>query len=89
MTKLLYSALTAAALLSFAQTGIAAPRPDGFDLVSRSLVKRHEVVFEDCGGEDDDKQIKAERAWYEATRLAAATIHGVLKDGTAFADTNA
>lgn len=89
MAKLIHFTLTAATLLCLAQNGNAAPRPGSLDHDPRSLVKRYEVVYEDCGGEEDDKQKKAARAWSEAANIAAGTIHGVLDDGTAFTDTKA
>ncbi|KAI4267640.1 MAG: hypothetical protein LQ337_008258 [Flavoplaca oasis] len=79
--------LAAASLLCAAQTATAIPHPS--NNLARALVKRHEVTFEDCGGEDDKKQKKAAQAWKEAANLASTTIIGKLDDETEFKDTNA
>ena len=79
--------LGAATILWAAQIVSAVPHPTA-NLV-RALMKRDEVTFEDCGGDDDDKRKKAGQAWSEAANLASYTIGGTLDDGTAFKDTNA
>lgn len=87
MTLISSLLLGVASLLSAAQTASAVPH--GSNNLARALVKRNQVVFEDCGSEDDDKQKKAGQAWSEAANLASYTINGELDDGTSFKDTNA
>lgn len=79
--------LGATVILCAAQTAIAIPHPS--NNLARALVKRNQVIFEDCGGDNDDKQKKAGQAWSEAANLASFTIDGTLDDGTGFKDTNA
>lgn len=79
--------LAAASLLCAAQTATAIPHPS--NNLARALVKRHEVTFEDCGGDDGKKRKKAGQAWSEAANLASLTMIGKLDDGTEFKDTNA
>ena len=76
-TSLLYAARTATAI------------PHASNNLPRTLAKRNQVTFEDCGGETDDKRRQAGQAWSEAANLAAFTIDGTLDDGTSFKDTNA
>ena len=80
------------ALVSFAslwatQIVIALPKPS--DNGMRSLFKRDQVVFRDCGTDDDPQRVKAAGAWTEAAKLAAFTIEGTLDDETEFQGTNA
>ena len=79
--------LGASSLLCAAQIATAIPHASN-DL-ARALVKRDQVTFEDCGGDNDDKRKKAGQAWSEAANLASFTIDGKLDDGTGFKDTNA
>lgn len=48
--------------------------------ITRSLIKRHQVVFQDCGKDTDEKRIKAGKAWSDAASLADFTIGGTLDD---------
>ena len=70
-----------------AQTATAIPHPSNH--LARALLKRDQVVFEDCGGDNDDKRKKAGQAWSEAANLASFTIDGQLDSGNGFKDTNA
>ena len=79
--------LVAFASLWTAQFCTAVPKPT-LDL-KRSLFKRDQVVFQDCGDDTDPKRIKAGKAWSEASNLAEFTIDGTLDDGTKFQGTNA
>lgn len=79
--------LGAALLFCAAQTVTAIPHAS--NSLVRALVKRDQVVFEDCGGDNDDKRQKAGQAWSEAANLASFTIGGTLDDGTGFKDTDA
>ena len=65
----------------------AVPQPSNY--IVRSLFKRDQVVFQDCGGDDDPKQVKAVGALEDAVTLATFTIEGKLDDGTEFQGTNA
>lgn len=87
MTLISSLLLGAASLLGAAQTATAIPHAS--NNLARALVKRDQVVFEDCGGENDNRQKKAGQAWAEAANLASFTINGKLDDGTGFKDTNA
>ena len=73
--------------LCAAQIGGAVPKPTNDSI--RSLFKRDQVVFQDCGDPGDPKRIKASDAWDEAAELALFTIEGDLDDGTKFRGTNA
>lgn len=79
--------LGAASLLCAAQIATTIPHPSNG--LARALLKRNQVVFEDCGDENDDQRKKAGQAWSEAANLASSTIGGTLDDGTAFKDTDA
>ena len=79
--------LAAAALLWTAQTGGAVPKPSPNAI--GSLIKRANVQFQDCGGDNDPKRQKAGQAWSEAANLAEFTIDGTLDDKTQFQGTNA
>ena len=87
MVRCIFPALVAFASLWAGQIVIAVPKPseDGM----RSLFKRHQVVFEDCGADDDPKRVTADKAWKEAARHATFTIENSLDDGTEFQGTNA
>lgn len=79
--------LGATSLLYVAQVATAVPYAS--NSLARALIKRDQVTFEDCGGDDDDKRKKAGQAWSEAANLASFTIDGTLDDGTGFKDTTA
>lgn len=82
MTKSTFLLAVAFASLWRAQIGSAVPKPSNDTI--RSLSKRNQVVFQDCGGDDDPKRVKAAGAWAEAANLAAFTISGTLDSGTQF-----
>ena len=79
--------VVAFASLWTAQICTANPKPTHNTM--RSLFRRNQVVFQDCGGDEDPKQVKAERAWKEAANLADSTFGNTLDDGTKFQGTNA
>lgn len=87
MVTCFFPATVAFALFWTAQIVIAMPKPS--DNGMRSLFKRNQVVFNDCGADNDPKRVKAAKAWNEAAQLAAFTIEGELDDGTKFQGTNA
>ena len=87
MKMCIFSALVSLASLWAAQFFVAVPQPSNNGM--RHLFKRDQVVFQDCGADDDPKQVKAAEAWTEAAKLAAFTIEGMLDDGTEFQATNA
>ncbi len=87
MSKLTRFVLAFLALLWTAQIGDAVPRPPPYAV--RSLLKRDNVVFQDCGGDGATNRIKAGKAWSEAANLASFTIDGTLDSGTKFQGTNA
>ena len=79
--------VVAFASLWTAQICTAVPKPTHNTM--RSLFRRNQVVFQDCGGDEDPRRVKAARAWSEAANLADFTIEGTLDDGTKFQGTNA
>lgn len=69
---------------------ITSALPSPSQETTRSLFKRHQVVFQDCGKDTDEKRKKAGKAWSDAASLAELTIDGTLDDSkTSFQGANA
>ena len=79
--------LVALALLGIAQTSSAMPRSSQPSVAN--LIKRAQVTFQDCGGDDDPRRTHAGTAWSEAANLAELTIDGTIDGGARFTDTKA
>ena len=79
--------LVGLALLGIAQTSSAMPRSSHSTV--GNLIKRAQVTFQDCGGDDDPRRTHAGTAWAEAANLAELTIDGTIDGGARFTDTKA